>query len=80
MDELPITTRAKIGECIEIAPGIELAVVGIEDGQVRLQINAPDDVLFRPAEPSSERQATPIAVADTIGMNEDPSPRASNTL
>jgi hypothetical protein len=47
---------------------------------VRLQINAPDDVLFRPAEPSSERQATPIAVADTIGMNEDPSPRASNTL
>ena len=54
----------KLGEKIIIEPGIEIAVVEIQGGKVRLGIEAPRDVSIRRQELACEaRPAAPTGLA-----------------
>lgn len=55
-----LVLNRKIGERIFIEPGIEIAVVDVRGGKVRIGVEAPASVQIRRAEIAQFRQPTPL--------------------
>lgn len=58
----------KIGERILIEPGIEIAIVEVRGGKVRIGVEAPQDVRIHRAE-IADRNLSMLSSANPIGTN-----------
>jgi carbon storage regulator len=58
-EEQMLVLNRKIGERIFIEPGIEIAVVDVRGGKVRIGVSAPASVQIRRAEIAQFQRTTP---------------------